>query len=84
MTVGDIDDCAARRKLLALIRSMPANAISTDYLERARRIRALADEAGFPHIRAELLEVAVEFEGLAHAERGGTKEVRFNLITTRH
>jgi hypothetical protein len=67
MTVGEADDCA-RRKLLAAVRFMPANAASTDYLERARRIRALADEAKFPHIKTELLDVAVELERSAQAQ----------------
>jgi len=69
MTVREIGDCEARRMLLAKLRMMHANATSRDFWERARRIRALADETTFPQIKRELLEVAAEHERLAaHAE----------------
>jgi hypothetical protein len=61
----EIYDCEARLTLLAKLRTMHANATSRDYRERARRIRALADETTFPQIKSELLQVAVEYERLA-------------------
>ena len=77
MIVNRSYDCEGRRTLLAKLRTMPANATSRDYRERARRIRALADETTFPQIKSELLEVAVEYERLAvQAESRGTEPVR--------
>src|SRR5262245_50022132 len=77
MIVNGSYDCEARRTLLAKLRMVPANATSIDYRERARRIRALADETTFPQIKRELLEVAVENERLAvQAEGRGMEPVR--------
>lgn len=62
MIVNRIYDYEARRMLLAKLRTTHANATSGDYRERARRVRALADETTFPQIKSELLQVAVEYE----------------------
>jgi hypothetical protein len=80
MTLGEIGDCDARRRLLATLKHMPSDATFGDYQERVRRIRALADETNFPQIRAELLEVAIELELKALAEGSATKRAEARLI----
>ena len=65
MVIHRVHDCEARRILLAKLTTMPANATSRDYRERARRIQALADQTTFPQIKNELLQVAIEYERLA-------------------
>jgi hypothetical protein len=72
MKCEEVCDCDARRTLLAKLRWMPAHASLSDYRERARRIRALADETNLPQIKTELLELAAEFERLAQAEGSET------------
>jgi hypothetical protein len=53
---------------------MPAIATSKDYRARVELIGALAGKANFPEIKKELLQIAVEFEGLAaQAESRGNK-----------
>jgi hypothetical protein len=82
MTIREAEGCEARRKLLAAVRLMPANAASADYLERARRIRALAEEARLPYIKVELLSVAVEFEAIAQTRSGEAVAMRVHFSAT--
>jgi hypothetical protein len=47
---------------------VPAKIMARDYLERARRLRALASEATTAHVRVKLIETAAELERLGRGE----------------